>query len=297
MNNDDLLTRFLLPAAGVRGVHVRLRESWQTLLSHADYPPTARELLGEASVAAALFTGHTKIDGRLSIQLRSSSALRTLFAECTASGQIRGIAQLAEAAGDAPRDLRQLGEDALLAITIENPGLDPREPQRYQSLVSLDAGRLDEAFEDYFRQSEQLPTRLLLASDGTRAAGLLLQKLPGDAGDEDGWNRTGALFDTLPPAELLGTDGETLVHRLFHEETPELLGGKALHFGCSCSRARVEGMLQALGEDEARAAAEAAGAVEVRCEFCGQEYRFPEAELEALFQPAALQHEAPPHLH
>lgn len=297
MNNDDLLTRFLLPAAGVRGVHVRLRESWQTLLSHADYPAAARELLGEACVAAALFTGHTKIDGRLSIQLRSSSALRTLFAECTASGQIRGIAQLAEDSGDAPRDLRQLGEDALLAITIENPGLDPREPQRYQSLVGLDAGRLDEAFEDYFRQSEQLPTRLLLASDGTRAAGLLLQKLPGDAGDEDGWNRIGALFDTLATTELLDTDGETLVHRLFHEEAPQSLGGKPLHFGCSCSRERVEGMLQALGEDEARAAAEATGAVEVRCEFCGQEYRFPEAELKTLFQPVALQHEAPPHLH
>ncbi|HAI93525.1 MAG TPA: heat-shock protein Hsp33 [Xanthomonadaceae bacterium] len=297
MNNDDLLTRFLLPAAGVRGVHVRLRESWQTLLSHADYPAAARELLGEACVAAALFTGHTKIDGRLSIQLRSSSALRTLFAECTASGQIRGIAQLAEDSGDAPRDLRQLGEDALLAITIENPGLDPREPQRYQSLVGLDAGRLDEAFEDYFRQSEQLPTRLLLASDGTRAAGLLLQKLPGDAGDEDGWNRIGALFDTLATTELLDTDGETLVHRLFHEEAPQSLGGKPLHFGCSCSRERVEGMLQALGEDEARAAAEATGAVEVRCEFCGQEYQFPEAELKTLFQPVALQHEAPPHLH
>lgn len=297
MNNDDLLTRFLLPAAGVRGVHVRLRESWQTLLSHADYPAAARELLGEACVASALFTGHTKIDGRLSIQLRSSSALRTLFAECTASGQIRGIAQLAEDSGDAPRDLRQLGEDALLAITIENPGLDPREPQRYQSLVGLDAGRLDEAFEDYFRQSEQLPTRLLLASDGTRAAGLLLQKLPGDAGDEDGWNRIGALFDTLATTELLDTDGETLVHRLFHEEAPQSLGGKPLHFGCSCSRERVEGMLQALGEDEARAAAEATGAVEVRCEFCGQEYRFPEAELKTLFRPVALQHEAPPHLH
>ena len=48
---------------------------------------------------------------------------------------------------------------------------------------------------------------------------------------------------------------------------------------------------------EARAAAEATGAVEVRCEFCGQEYRFPEAELKTLFQPVALQHEAPPHLH
>ncbi|KAG1436330.1 hypothetical protein G6F56_013604 [Rhizopus delemar] len=116
------------------------------------------------------------IDGRLSIQLRCSTALRTLFAECTASGTLRGIAQLSDGA-DAPRDLSSLGDDALLAITIENPGLDPREPQRYQSLVGLTAPELDEAFEDYFRQSEQLPTRLLLAADRTGAAGLLLQQL------------------------------------------------------------------------------------------------------------------------
>ncbi|TGP13165.1 Hsp33 family molecular chaperone HslO, partial [Mesorhizobium sp. M1D.F.Ca.ET.231.01.1.1] len=92
-----------------------------------------------------------------------STALRTLFAECTAAGTLRGIAQLSEGA-DAPRDLSSLGDDAILAITIENPGLDPREPQRYQSLVALAAPELDEAFEDYFRQSEQLPTRLLLAA-------------------------------------------------------------------------------------------------------------------------------------
>ena len=93
----------------------------------------------------------------------AAAALRTLFAECTAGGTLRGIAQLSEGA-DAPRDLSSLGDDAILAITIENPGLDPREPQRYQSLVALTAPELDEAFEDYFRQSEQLPTRLLLAT-------------------------------------------------------------------------------------------------------------------------------------
>jgi molecular chaperone Hsp33 len=125
------------------------------------------------------------------MQLRSSTALRTLFAECTAAGTLRGIAQLSEG-GDAPRDLSSLGDDAILAITIENPGLDPREPQRYQSLVALTAPELDEAFEDYFRQSEQLPTRLLLAADRNGAAGLLLQKLPGDEGDEDGWARASA---------------------------------------------------------------------------------------------------------
>ncbi|HCR34007.1 MAG TPA: heat-shock protein Hsp33, partial [Stenotrophomonas sp.] len=215
----DSLIRFLLPDAGVRGVHVQLKATWQEILSHAVYPDNAAELLGEACVASALFTGHTKVDGRLSIQLRSNTGLRTLFAECTAVGTLRGIAQLAEGA-DAPRDLSTLGSDALLAITIENPGLDPREPQRYQSLVGLTAPALDEAFEDYFRQSEQLPTRLLLAADRNGAVGLLLQKLPGDEGDDDGWARASALFDTLGKAELLATPAEQMLHRLFHEEKP-----------------------------------------------------------------------------
>lgn len=279
---SDLLVRFLLPEAGVRGAHVRLAGSWREILSHGRPRPAAARLLGEACVAAALFTGHVKIDGRLSIQLRSQSTLRTLFAECTAAGTLRGIAQV-EDGHDAPTDLSQLGADALLAITIENPGLDPREPQRYQSLVALQGNSLDEAFESYFRHSEQLPTRLLLAADGEHAAGLLLQKLPGDAGDDDGWVRAGALFDTLERDELLATDGPELLHRLFHEEHPELVGEKPLRFGCSCSRERVANMLQSLGEEEARAAAEATGQVEVRCEFCGQEYRFPLAEFGVLF--------------
>ena len=146
-DTSDLLVRFLLPDAGVRGVHVRLGQSWREILSHGDYPATAARLLGEASVASALFTGHTKVDGRLSIQLRSSTSLRALFSECTSAGTLRGIVQLNDGE-DAPASLAALGEDALLAITIENPGLDPREPQRYQSLVGLTGDSLDEAFED-----------------------------------------------------------------------------------------------------------------------------------------------------
>ena len=279
---SDLLVRFLLPEAGVRGAHVRLSDSWREILSHGRLGPAAARLLGEACAATALFTGHIKIDGRLSVQLRSQSTLRTLFAECTSAGTLRGIAQV-EDGHDAPADLSQLGDDALLAITIENPGLDPREPQRYQSLVALQGSSLDEVFEGYFRHSEQLPTRLLLATNGEHAAGLLLQKLPGDTGDDDGWVRTGALFDTLERDELLAIDGPELLHRLFHEEHPELMGEKPLRFGCSCSRERVANMLQSLGEEEARAAAEATGQVEVRCEFCGQEYRFPLAEFGVLF--------------
>ena len=92
--DQDVLLRFLLPTAGVRGVAVRLDQAWQAMATRAAYPQAVAELLGEAAAAAALFTGHAKVEGRLSVQLRGSGALRTLFAECTAAGTLRGIARL-----------------------------------------------------------------------------------------------------------------------------------------------------------------------------------------------------------
>jgi molecular chaperone Hsp33 len=284
---NDQRTRFLLEDAGVRGVHVRLGEAWCEIRGRADYPPAVAELLGEASAAAALLTAHAKVDGRLSLQLRGEGALRLLFAECTADDTLRGIAQFDEDAGprDFSRDLRRLGEAAMLAITIENHPPSAREPQRYQGLVPLESDSLAGALEDYFRRSEQLPTRILLAADATRAAGLMLQKLPGDEGDADGFTRAGALLDTLSPAELLDWPDETLLHRLYHEEKVRLLDRRALRFACSCSRERVASVLQSIGRDEALAAAES-GVAEVRCEFCGQRYHFDADAIAALFEPS-----------
>ena len=296
---DDRLTRFLIDGAGVRGVLVHLQDTWKDIgacaVDASRQAPAAVELLGEAAAAAALFTGHTKVDGRLSVQLRGSGALRTLFAECTAAGTLRAIVQLDESAGAVSRDLRELGDDAVLAITIESRARDDGEPMRYQGLVALQSDSLSGAFEDYFRQSEQLPTRLLLATDNDRAAGLMLQKLPGDEGDDDGWQRVGALFDTLGTAELLQLDADTLLTRLFHEDGVEVLGRKPLRFACSCSRERVESMLVSLGEEEALAAA-ADGDADIRCEFCGRHYRFSEGEIRGLLALSASEVQAPDRL-
>jgi len=284
-HQSDTLTRFLLERAGVRGVCVHLDETWRHIRHRATYSGATAELLGEAAVAAALFTGHAKVDGRLSVQLRGNGPLRSLFVECTAAGTLRGIAQVDDGA-EVSRDLRMLGADAIMAITIENPvaspGGDRREPGRYQGIVPLEAESLTDAFEDYFRQSEQLPTRLLLAVDGDAAAGLMLQKLPGDSGDDDGWTRATSLFDTLAPSELLAWPVETLLLRLFHEDGAEVLAERPLRFGCSCSRERVQDVLTSLGPAEAEASVAERHAV-VRCEFCGQEYRFTAEEIDALF--------------
>lgn len=284
-DDQDRLTRFLLPHAGVRGVHVQLQQTWRQIRERAEYPAAVSELLGEAAAACALFTGHAKIEGRLSVQLRGQGPLRALFAECTAAGTLRGIAQVDE--GPVSRDLRALGDGAVLAITIENPSPHGRDPARYQGLVPIETESLAGAFEDYFRQSEQLPTRLLLAADGERSAGLMLQKLPGDGGDNDGWARATALFDTLGTQELLAVTGPTLLTRLFHEEEARQLGERPLSFACSCSRERVAAVLESLGRDEARAALQD-GVAEIHCEFCGQQYRFDPDEIEALFASPGL---------
>jgi molecular chaperone Hsp33 len=277
----DTLTRFLLERSGVRGVVVHLDQTWREIAGRTDYPLPVAARLGETCAAAALFTGHAKIDGRLSVQLRGTGALRTLFAECTAAGTLRGIAHF-DPPIPSPLTPRAFGPGSLLAITIESTPPGASETTRYQGLVGLDADSLAAAFEGYFEQSEQLPTRVLLASQGARAAGIMLQQLPGGHGDADGWDRCNALFETLGDEELAEQPVQTLLWRLFHAEGVQMLDRRPLAFACSCSRERVGDMLRSLGREEARQAT-VDGVAVVHCDFCGQEYRFETEQIEALF--------------
>ena len=280
---SDFLLRFIIEGCGVRGTLVTLTDAWQAIAERNAYPAQVRRLLGETVVAAALFSGHSKIDGRLSIQLKGEGPLRTLFAEFTSGGSLRGVAIWQDPVPPAlsPRDM---GTNALLAITIDTLPPGASESIRYQGMVGLDSDRLDHAFERYFAQSEQLPTRLLLAADGSTCAGLMLQALPNHNGDSDGWNRAQALFETLNANELLSADAETLLHRLFHEDGVRLLGTQTLRFACTCSRQRVASVLLQLGRDDALAAAEseADGVAKIACEMCGQTYSFDLVDLDQL---------------
>lgn len=289
LRERDGLNRFLLERSGVRGVLVRLDDTWREIAGKARCPDAVARLLGECCVASALFTAHAKVDRRLGVQIRGDGPVRTLFAECTAQGRVRGLAHWND---PVPAQLgpAELGANAVLAITIENERPGQSEMQRYQGLVALEGERLSQAFEGYFAQSEQLPTRVALAADERSAVGLMLQLMPGQASDEDGWARAQALFDTLTDDELRDIDPQTLLYRLFHEEGVRALAAVPLRFGCSCSRERVASMLVAIGREEAFAAAQVGdGIAEIACEFCAATYRFDRVDLEQLFTdtPAA----------
>ncbi|MGN6519039.1 MAG: Hsp33 family molecular chaperone HslO [Dokdonella sp.] len=290
---NDLLHRFQLERAGVRGALVRLERGWRDLRSNGEYPGPLGELRGQAVAASALFTSSIKFDGRLSVQLQGSGALRLLFAECTHDGCVRGIARWTGAPPTAPI---RLDPEARLAITIENRVTDTR----YQGMVPVEGGDLAEAFESYFERSEQLPTRIMLAESSGRCGGLMLQQVAREGGqstiDEDGWNRVGHLLATTTARELLELPPDVLLLRLFHEEEVRLQPAQPLVFACTCSRERVEGMLRSLGRGEADATLAEQGSIEVHCEFCNRRYVLDENDVHEVFRaiepapPGATRH-------
>lgn len=296
MIDGDFLRRFVFERWPVRGQFVRLDASWRAVVEHHDYPPAVRAALGEAMAAAVVLTGTLKFEGQLSLQFQGPGPLHLMLAQCTHRHAIRGVARWR---GEPPASgsLAELTGGGQLAVTIENE----ERSNRYQGIVPLDQAHLASCLEGYFERSEQLPTRLMLASDGEHAAGLLLQRVASGAGAsfeedaravaaaEDAWHRIGLLLATLTPGELLALPLQTLLHRLFNEDDLRLFEGSPVFFQCTCSRERVTGILRSLGEAEVRDIVRERGDVEVRCEFCNRLWTFDAVDAAGLFagQPQA----------
>ncbi|MCH4563426.1 Hsp33 family molecular chaperone HslO [Halomonas sp. EGI 63088] len=289
----DQIQRFLFDNTNVRGEIVTLERAYAEVLERHEYPPVVNRLLGELLAAVALLTDMVKLDGTLSIEVRGQGTLALLMAESNPGGELRAIARLAEdrpIPGDDTGFRELLGQGQIM-ITI-----DPTEGHRYQGVVALDRDSLAGCLEDYFTQSEQLPTRLWLTADGARAGGLLLQRLPDESmnRDADAWERTQQLAATLKSDELLGLEPLEVLRRLYHEETVRVFDPRALHFGCTCSRERIASALLTLGEQELREVLAEQGSIDTQCHFCHTRYHFPAAEIEALL---ASPDGSPPTLH
>lgn len=273
---EDCARRFLFEHSDVRGELVQLGPAYREVVDSHAYTTGVRRLLGEFLAAAVLLSTTLKFNGRLTLQARSSGELPLIMAECTSALEIRGIARGAEQARSG--HFRQLLADGQLAITVEPSGGKP-----YQGIVPLDGLSLGDSLDNYFMQSEQLPSRFWLASDGMRAAGLLLQQLPARQGDADAracyWEHLQTLSATLTEAELLALPADTLLQRLYHEEQVRLFAAREARFACSCSRERSRAALATLGHEEILDILREQGSVTMDCEFCNQRYTFTDEDL------------------
>jgi molecular chaperone Hsp33 len=283
------IQRFSFDNTNVRGERVLLNSAYQEIIKRKQYPLSLERLLGEFVAAIALLRDIVKIDGVLSIQAKGNGFLSTLMTECDEHQNLRGIAQWDESQ-DVPDtfSLKDVLEGGYLAITIQ-----PRNGQRYQGIVEIVGDTLSECLEQYFSQSEQLPSRVWLAANGAQCGGLFLQRLPleqAKEGDEDAWERFTHLASTVKEEELLGLETESLLHRLYHEEEVRLYDTKPMQFGCSCSRQRTLDAVMSLGSEEIRELLIEQGSVKVDCQFCAEKYEFKEDDLTDMLGDQAKTH-------
>jgi len=283
------LRRFLLEAQPLRGNLVRLGTAWQELRARRAYPPQVESLLGEAATAAVLLAATLKFAGTLTLQLAGNGRVRLLVAQCTDDFRLRAMAHHDLLANEVV-DFSALVGSGRLAVTVASD----KSNAQYQGIVPLAGAGLGECLEHYFENSEQLPTRLRLAADGTRAGGILLQKLPaGAAGGEAAgaalqqiWEDLQAGLDALPRATLLAAAADEVVRAVLGEHDCRLFGATPVNFACRCSAARVAAMVRGLGLEEAREALREQGELKVSCEFCGSDYRYDAVDIERLFATA-----------
>ena len=282
----DALARFVFEHAAVRGAIVSLDDACRDILDCHPYPPALRRVLSELLAAATLLASTLKFKGALIVQLQGDGPVRLLVVESDAALSLRATAQWKEAAATLPAtaslaELAGGAEHGRLAIT-----LDPKDGgPLYQGIVALEAREIATLIEHYLRTSEQIDSRMSIATEGPRVRGLLLQRLPGAApADDDTWARAAACVDALPAEVLLARrSASELLHAQFPHDDVRLFKARPARFACSCSEERVANALRMIGRAEVETILAEQGLIGVTCEFCNRQYTFVAEDARALF--------------
>ncbi|TBR42887.1 Hsp33 family molecular chaperone HslO [Marinomonas agarivorans] len=290
MNDQgNQIQRFSFDNTNVRGERVMLTNAYQEIIRRKDYPAAIENLLGEFVAAVALLRDIIKIDGVLSLQAKGEGVLSTIMAECDEQQNVRGIAQWdPNAVMPNTLPLQETLAGGYLVITMT-----PSQGNRYQGIVELTGDTLAECLEQYFFQSEQLPSRIWLTANGSQCSGLFLQRLPNEQAkenDEDAWERLCHLAATTTTEELLTLTTEHLLHRLYHEEEVRLYEPKPMQFRCSCSRERTQEALMSIAPEELKEILLEQGVIAIDCQFCAEHYEFSEAEIAPLLGDQGFVH-------
>jgi molecular chaperone Hsp33 len=317
-SGDDVVVPFTLDALDCRGRVVRLGEALDAILNRHNYPAPVARLLGEAVVLASLIGSSLKFEGRFILQTQTDGPVNLIVVDLDAPDGLRGYARFD---ADAVMQAIQRGETkpgqllgkGHLAMTVDQGA----QMDRYQGIVALEGGSLEDVAHTYFQQSEQIPTLVRLAvaeitrkgdsRSQWRAGGVLVQfippagehvmpDLPGDGDfnnpltadptftEDDKWSEVKALFATIADDELADPDvsPERLLFRLYHERGVRVFEPLELEERCTCSAERIEAMLRDNFTAEEREDMAVDGEIEVVCEFCSADYHFKPQEFEDL---------------
>lgn len=281
---------FTIPGRHARGRLVRLGPVLDEILANHGYPPLIERVLAEAILLTALLgTTLKNAEGQLTIQAQTEGGVVDLLVCDYRNGELRGyLRHDPDRLAEAPTDpsLFALFGKGYLAITFDQA----LTGERYQGIVPLEGASLAEAAQNYFSQSEQIPSLVRLAVQPVRgekghvAAGLLLQHLPeGEEGrdrihtrlDHPEWEHVETLAATVKREELLdaGLALETLVWRLFNEEGEiRTMPASTFTKGCRCTLDHIRSVIARFPEEERAAMIADDGLIRVDCAYCAKSF-------------------------
>lgn len=272
----DQLNRYLFDNAHVRGELVQANNTYQEIITNHDYPQVINHLLGELLVATSMLTALLKFEGNIAVQLQGDGPVSVVVVNGDDQQRLRGVARVEGEV--ASNKLTEIFTKGYMVITIT-----PTKGERYQGIVALDKDTLAECLEAYFEQSEQLKTHFWLRTDEKHAAGMMIQALPDESGNEDDYHNLRQLTDTIKDEELFTLDATTILTRLYHQEEVRVFDPQDLCFECGCSNERSASAIITIGREEAESVIAEQGEITMHCEYCNTKYLFNADDVASLF--------------
>lgn len=292
---NNVCLPFQIEGQDIKGRVVRLGHSIDEILKKHNYPDHISRLLGQSIALTALLGTIMKYDGILTTQMKGEGPLRLMVSdyakdENTTQGILRGHAGFENNTPSSGALSDLFGKGAYLAITMDQG----KFMERYQGIVELKGETITEAAEEYFRSSEQLPTKVMISCEKDengkwQAGAIIIQHYARNSESEtkreiditeDNWNTAKILLSSLKSSELLdeGLSLQDLLIRLYHESGVRIFDHTELADGCRCSSEKIRTVLSSLDLEELKEVADD-GVINVTCEFCTTIHKFDLAKL------------------
>ena len=310
MGKIDMVQPFQLEKSDIKGRLGLVSTSVSDILRNKDYPNIVSKLVAEASLVTSLIGQSMKLNWKLSLQIRGKGPIKLIATDYFNFGnekdcfKVRGHASFDRGYNfNEKYEMGKLFGDGYFAIIIDQgAGSEP-----YKGITPLSGDSLSACAENFFHQSEQLPTRFevkLMESNEIgskttmRVGGIMLQYLAqgtemqqnyerheltnvssadlltGVASEK--WRRVNIFLDTLTTEEFFdeSTSSAGLLYRLFNEERPIVYAKRNIEFGCTCSPDKVKQTMSIYSSKDIEKMTNSAGKVTAECQFCGENYSF-----------------------
>ena len=282
--NHNSIERFLFDNHGVRGEITRLKTPFEDLI-HDDYPDCLKKIMMELAVSSVLVASTLKDGSEIMVQIRGGKDAPLKYALINIRQDLSFYGSCALKDNSAVENNASIhdlcGQDGILALSVF-----PQNGVKWQGIVAMNNESIGATLEDYFKNSQQLPTRFFISTDlqERQSGGIMLQIIPEVEGNIESLEHLSVLSATLSAKELFTLPLDESLGRLFAHEETKVFGEKEVLFKCICSKSRCENALMQFDPAELKNMSEDPKGTSMTCQHCGKTYTFTQEELASMYR-------------